>query len=571
MSGHGKEAVRLCERIVCQSFGLVVARVASTLLNRGRLPVPAIARLAGMSPMTVMASLLILMQHSLVQSSGASTKDTGEEEEYEFVPQECMLRLRWGRILTITAERYDNAAVEVVRQIMLYGHLPISELISACGDSSNTQKSEAIIMSIITLLQNNFLCTTDPDQQILESEHIARRFAQIKRRTAQSKGSSLLSANDIQNCLLEATHETRVHLHSVCIPSRALIKREKMEKEKKNRKKTNQILNQEEYSYDLKKDIHIRINYDRYGVLIRNGLIAKAAEDRWNQGAGIVMRAALEASLSDTSSLSDDRTHDPVSLNSILPKIPPSSGPLLLAGISASSKTSVPDLVRSYLSMMAGEDHSAGTGVTFLSREGSTNPMYRIEIENICAKLREGVVMDMVREKLGDKAARVLEVVRRSAKAFETTIRDCAMLPLSTARFHLASLQRLSLIETQEVPKTGAKINPSKGRPVGSVGADYHLWAVDMPRVYSVVLSGVYKTLGNILQRRHIEIERRRLVLAREDRVKLCEGGRGLLQLKDQEELAELDDALNKLTLAELRSELVVFVLRDLPGWPGKI
>jgi DNA-directed RNA polymerase III subunit RPC3 len=39
---------------------------------------------------------------------------------------------------------------------------------------------------------------------------------------------------------------------------------------------------------------------------------------------------------------------------------------------------------------------------------------------------------------------------------------------------------------------------------------------------------------------------------------------------KDQEDLADLDDVVRKLALAEARCEMVVFILRDLPGWPTR-
>lgn len=145
------------------------------------------------------------------------------------------------------------------------------------------------------------------------------------------------------------------------------------------------------------------------------------------------------------------------------------------------------------------------------------------------------------------------------------------MLPLKDARYILAELQKLSLVETQEVPKTAAK---SRANMPSSSSAEYHLWAVDLSRCYSVLLSSVYKTVGNILQRRRAEMDKKKVVLAREQRVLGLghgqEGGRGLLQLKDQEDLAELDDTRNKLALAEMRSEMVVFVLRDLPGLTGR-
>jgi len=138
------------------------------------------------------------------------------------------------------------------------------------------------------------------------------------------------------------------------------------------------------------------------------------------------------------------------------------------------------------------------------------------------------------------------------------------MIPLRDARFFLSELQKLSLVETQEVPKSSGK-----SRTGLTAQGEYHLWSVNLPRVYNLLLVSVYKTLGNTLQRKAGEMEKRKQVLAREERA-VAQGGRELLQGKDQEDLAELDDVLRKLTLAEARSEMVVFILRDLPGWPGQ-
>ncbi|KAK8854944.1 hypothetical protein IAR55_003683 [Kwoniella newhampshirensis] len=561
MSGNGKEAVRLCEHIVRQAFGQVVCRVASTLLNRGRLPAPTIARLAGLPRPTTYAALLILIQHDLVQSNGASYKDTGEDEQYEFGVMECMMRLRWGRILAITHEKLDDVALEVVRQLMIYGKLKVPEIIASCGGGHNALRAVAVNDAIITLLRGHFLQPTHPELAILESDQVARRYAAGRRRLVAARGSALLSPQDQSNLNDEAQFEVRQEREGHRDIHRVLIQKAKVEKEKKRRKGKAV----EEFDYELKSDIPLRVNYDRYGVLIRNELIVKAAEDRWNKGAGVVMRAILDASLRDTSVLRDDRTHDAVGPVEIMDRIPNTDYPLLLAGLGVSTKTAVSDLVRHYLNLLAGEDQMVGAGGVFLQKEGTTNPGYQVELEAICRRLRETMLTELVRQKLGDKAARVLTVVSKSSKVFETTVRDCAMVPLKEARRLLAELQRLSLVETQEVPKTGAKSR--MGLPSSM---EYHLWAVDLPRVYGVLLTGVYKTLGNVMQRKAKEVERRKLPLAREARVLGQEGGRGLLQLKDQEDLADLDDALNKLSLAETRSELVVFILRDLPGWPGQ-
>jgi len=104
-------------------------------------------------------------------------------------------------------------------------------------------------------------------------------------------------------------------------------------------------------------------------------------------------------------------------------------------------------------------------------------------------------------------------------------------------------------------------------RAILGASGEVHFWSLDLSRAYQVLLESVYKTLGNILQRKGVEMERYIAVKAREERVG---GRRNELGVKDQEDLRDFDDMVRKLSLAEARCEVVVFVLRDLPGAPGR-
>lgn len=137
------------------------------------------------------------------------------------------------------------------------------------------------------------------------------------------------------------------------------------------------------------------------------------------------------------------------------------------------------------------------------------------------------------------------------------------MMPLKEARQLLADLQKMHLIETSEISKF-----PNAKRQQMTATSEHHLWKIDLAKAYSALLTSIYKTLGNILQRRASERAKRQGAIAREDFVLRKSGERSMLSTKDQEELAELDDIMVKLALAEARCELTVFILRDLPGWP---
>lgn len=66
------------------------------------------SRLAALPLSTTQASLIILLQHHLVGSTGGSRRNPPEEEMYEFDIIECLMRLRWGRMLALTEKEFGE-------------------------------------------------------------------------------------------------------------------------------------------------------------------------------------------------------------------------------------------------------------------------------------------------------------------------------------------------------------------------------------------------------------------------------------------------------------------------------
>jgi DNA-directed RNA polymerase III subunit RPC3 len=131
------------------------------------------------------------------------------------------------------------------------------------------------------------------------------------------------------------------------------------------------------------------------------------------------------------------------------------------------------------------------------------------------------------------------------------------------ARTHLSALQRLSLVEPQEVPKTAAKVRT--GLPAT---AEYHLWTIDLARAYNTLLASFYKSIANGLERVAKLLHGKRELLLRVREARQAHRIHKL-QAKDQQDLATLYEHRRKLTVAHHRIGILLFVLRDMPGWPG--
>ena len=190
-------------------------------------------------------------------------------------------------------------------------------------------------------------------------------------------------------------------------------------------KKSKKSRGGEEYDYSLRPDILLEVNYDRYGVLIRDEMIVRAAEDRWNKGAAEVVRATLAAGLDHTSYLSANKSSHGVTVNQIIEHISPDSHDYLTAGLYGTSARSLPDYVRQYLSVLAGEDVLPGSGMRFLFTSDS---VYLVDLQAVCVKLRANLMMDLVRERLGQRQARVLATVAKAHHISEQTASRNIML-----------------------------------------------------------------------------------------------------------------------------------------------
>ncbi len=136
-------------------------------------------------------------------------------------------------------------------------------------------------------------------------------------------------------------------------------------------------------------------------------------------------------------------------------------------------------------------------------------------------------------------------------------IAEIALLKLSDVRTLLARLHEANIIELQQIPRGTER----------AAQRMIFFWHIDLSRTYGSLLSSFYKTLANLAQRRAAELERRQALLDRANRTDV-KNDLSLLSERDRKELGEMHEVLVQIALAEMRTELNVFVLRDLPGGP---
>lgn len=130
------------------------------------------------------------------------------------------------------------------------------------------------------------------------------------------------------------------------------------------------------------------------------------------------------------------------------------------------------------------------------------------------------------------------------------------MLSMSETRDICSRLFASSLLELQEVPKSADR-NPQR---------TFFLWHVNLSKAYAWLLDHLYKSLARLGQRRAHERARQAPLLAKCSRTDVKEDVAGLLSEWEKEQLERLNETLRALTIAEMRTERDVFIVRDLPG-----
>lgn len=129
-----------------------------------------------------------------------------------------------------------------------------------------------------------------------------------------------------------------------------------------------------------------------------------------------------------------------------------------------------------------------------------------------------------------------------------------AFLPVKDARETISRLAAASLIEPQEVPRSADRA-PSR---------TFYLWYVDYDKVVHALLNHHYKALANIQVQRQHQLNLRATLVKKRNRPEVRANPTIYLTVSDRMQLKELDKVVVALTVAEMRIDEDLFVLRDM-------
>lgn len=218
----------------------------------------------------------------------------------------------------------------------------------------------------------------------------------------------------------------------------------------------------------------------------------------------------------------------------------------------------------------------SAVGGTGTGASGSGNQSFKVEFAMIGARMKRCLVEAMIEQKTsaaGIRCWRILEakgkldekhvsvvliLIDRSAVTEELIRRlqlaKLAFLAVKEARETISLLGALSLIEPQEVPRSADRA-PSR---------TFYLWFVDYEKVINSLLGHHYKALASLRAQRQHQLGLRKSLVERRNRKEVRDAKDAGLTTSDRYQLKELDKVLEALSVAEMRIDQDIFVLKEM-------
>ncbi|EJT98368.1 hypothetical protein DACRYDRAFT_57600 [Dacryopinax primogenitus] len=551
----------LCVQILQTFFGGPCYEIGRVLLSRGRLPLPLIARLTRLKPRTVRACLIVLIQHNVVwfaESDGEDGEGPRGDTFYEVNVEEVCMRLRFGKFVEIAADVFGDEAKDIVRCILDHGKLRLPAVLDLLEVNApkSTISHRSTFHALVTsryLMPTSRLLHTSPKDKIIAWEEIEKR-----------KLKEIPSAKVLRSIRDGVEDRLRTEREGQTTG----LKRKPITTGGKGRKKPRRDDEDEEV---VDEDVWFRVNYERFNVHLRDTLLATGAAERYNPSFGAVMSALLEAAMSVPNThprLSDVRS-SPVSTPTLATFLQGGSSfgsnatsraPLLSAGLKLPSSSTAPtSALKQYLLALSASDNPtpAGQAGAFTSRfagGGGGEGKVQVEFETIAERMRRRLVEGYVRERWGDGAGRVLGVLWGGTMMDERQIAKISLMQASVVRAALTALQSANFLSLQQVPKT----------PQREPARSFFLWYCDPQNCYTSLLSTLYGTIANLIERLEREEEVATREVARPWNVARAERSAEREGIKSERERKR-----DRVWGAVGRADRGVLVLRDLVGGTG--
>ncbi|KAJ2060560.1 RNA polymerase III subunit C82 [Coemansia sp. S146] len=581
------QQVGLCKQIVREHYGPIVETVVAVLLREGRLHLGQLAHRTKLTGPNIRRALAVLIQHGI--ATHAMSKDGSRMFTYYSVSLKSILRLqRAGLYLALVEERMGSEGLAIFRTIMVNGLTTIDSVREALGVAEMGNAAKIKFNSVVAkLVRDRYIIAVNPQDTITKVDRIMQEEAvEVEKMTIPPTAKELLA---IRRKILEREEEEYQSSNVVGIKRRASVDISADHSSKLHMGtdgRANGFNNydsgdqngyshlntghQQQQQVDAVDDKQFfRAYYDRLDVFLRNQQIVNYFTDKYNAGAGALVKSILrateqhtrtcrvklsetvsatqvfqhisaEAPLIDSIDTSKDMFHQKFDTNGN-PIVDTSSGTEL-------SREKRSEIIFALLEVI----HTDSSGIVIKVDERGTG-QYRVNFERAAITLRDRCVDALVHEKFGSVHARLLRVLRDKQKLDEKVVAQATMLPIDSCRARLHDLALAGMIDTIEIPRSADR-NPSRM---------FYLWYVNADKQMRSAMRFVYQGMSNIIERNTKEVSARALLIAKTKREDVTLDPR-LLTDGERKELQNLARIKQRLTVANVRLDSMLLVIYDI-------
>ncbi|KAI8051045.1 uncharacterized protein B0P05DRAFT_562718 [Gilbertella persicaria] len=452
------------------------------------------------------------------------------------------MRLRMGRMMRVTEERYGKTGSAICQLLFLNGKVKLSQVQAWARTNDTKDKDEATYTKTFTkMAMDQFITAVLPQH----SRSVMDQFLDAEQKELAKY--TITTANDLVTIKLTAKN----NVQAVFEQNEYIgIKRKAVDTLASEAKRFSQdtSLNQEdkkkELIYEIDPTMFFAFNYHKYNLYFRNLMMADFATTKINKTAGIVIKTFFRHGRDKMKDIKEDYSPSTTAshiANMLEPEVF-KRGDLVLPG---QPSPPVIQVVEGYFQLLR------SGGFLALRDELGAN-QYAVNFKRLRYLMKRHILEGCITDRFGVACCRIVRILLDKGKLDESQIQKLSMLPLKDVRHKLGILITHNLIEIQEVPRSADRA-PSRS---------FHLLYVSLEKCFAELLQDVYRTLGNLQQRKNEELLRRVRLLDKLSRQDVIEN-MTLLNEIDRVELAKMEKVVERLETSKERLDEMIMILKD--------
>ncbi|XP_030832771.1 DNA-directed RNA polymerase III subunit RPC3-like [Strongylocentrotus purpuratus] len=517
--------LKLVSLLVQEHFGDVVEKICTHLLKNGSNNFRSVVSTVKEKPEQVKKALCVLIQHNIVKY-GLNKRGM---VEYTADVEKALLLVRYPRYIYSAKTLYGDIGELIVEEVLHHGEILMSNVVEKVkvrlkeAMEGNQLEPSAIKDKFIDLVNTHFLqrlpswsAEDDEESKVIPLiPHLSVSDADLYRipETAGVTGKRKRPLNDGGRS--------------------------------SKRARSSSVGSEPDQEVPLDDGIYWKVNFERFHRYFRDQDIISAITQRIDKSAGDVVATMLRMSELTTDFMA--RETKPLSFHDIARQMPKK--------LENRQLEQYMKLLLDDQTMIVKKYGDAGGG------------MYEIDLEQASRVICTANIESVVQERFGSKSFRIFKTLLKKKYLEQKQIENFALIPAKEAKELVYQMFAENFITVQEIPRT----------PDHAPSRTFYLFTVELGQVTFMLAERCYKSLINLMTRRHFESAENKRLIEKEQKVEaitasmqgsgaepaqLEEIEKTMTQL-EKEQLQKYKGRIAKLEQSELQTDKTVFVLNS--------